>query len=455
MITTINPSTEEIIQQYTLFKPNDIEVYLNQSHKQFINWKETKFKHRSSTLLNIAEQLLKQKQFLANLITTEMGKPITAALAEIEKCALVCRHYAEHGPSFLQQSRIPENQTQNYVCYQPLGPLLAIMPWNYPFWQVFRFAAPNIMAGNTVLLKHAPNCTGCAIAIEDIFKQANCPNHLLQTLIIDIDPIESIIADHRVAGVTLTGSPRAGRSVAKLAGKHLKPCVLELGGTDPYIVLADADLDLAAQLLTQSRLNNSGQVCIAAKRIIAETAVMPLLEEKILTHIQNYRVGDPINPDTQMGPLARADLLDTVEQQVKTCVTQGALLRHGGQRLDCKGFYYSPTLLTQVTHDSLANQQEIFGPIVTLFPVENEEQAIALANQSQYGLGAGIFTQRLDHGHHIAQTQLQAGACTINCCVSSDPNFPFGGIKQSGFGRELGQEGVKAFVNIKSVIQAK
>ncbi len=453
MITTINPSTEESIQQYNPFKPNDIESSLNQAHKQFISWKKTKFEHRSLALLSIAEQLLTEKQSLAKLITTEMGKPITAAIAEIEKCALVCRHYAEHGASFLQQDNIPENQTQNYVCYQLLGPILAIMPWNYPFWQVFRFAAPNIIAGNTVLLKHAPNCTGCAIAIENIFKRANCTDHLLQTLVIDIDPIESIIADDRVAGATLTGSPRAGKSVAALAGKYLKPCVLELGGTDPYIVLADADLDLAAKLLTQSRLNNSGQVCIAAKRIIAEKQIIPSLEEKILTQIQNYRVGDPIDSDTQMGPLARADLLATVEQQVKTCVAQGAQLQYGGQRLNRKGFYYSPTLLTQVPPDSIANQQEIFGPIVTLFAVENEEHAIALANQSQYGLGAGIFTQRLEHAHHIAQTRLQAGACTINCCVSSDPNFPFGGIKQSGFGRELGQEGIKAFVNIKSVIQ--
>ena len=453
MITTINPSTEEFIQQYATFKPHDIENSLNQAHKQFISWKKTKFEHRSLALLSIAEQLLTEKKSLAKLITTEMGKPITAAIAEIEKCALVCRHYAEHGASFLQQDNIPENQTQNYVCYQPLGTILAIMPWNYPFWQVFRFAAPNIIAGNTVLLKHAPNCTGCAIAIENIFKQANCPDHLLQTLVIDIDSIESIIADDRIAGATLTGSPSAGKSVAALTGKYLKPCVLELGGTDPYIVLADADLDLAAKLLTQSRLNNSGQVCIAAKRIIAEKQIIPSLEEKILTQIQNYRVGDPLKTDTQMGPLARADLLATVEQQVKTCVAQGARLQHGGQRLNRKGFYYSPTLLTQVLPDSIANQQEIFGPIVTLFAVEDEEHAIALANQSQYGLGAGIFTQRLDHAHHIAQTQLQAGACAINRCVSSDPNFPFGGIKQSGFGRELGQEGIKAFVNIKSVIQ--
>jgi len=387
-------------------------------------------------------------------MSNEMGKPISFSLTEIEKAAMSCEFYAAEGPGFLEPRTIKTKFQKSYVSYQPLGVVFAIMPWNYPLWQVLRFAIPCLLAGNAALLKHSPNVTGCALMIEKLIEEAGFPDHVFQTLVIPDAMAAAVISHPAVAAVTLTGSPRAGRAVGQLAIQSLKKVVLELGGNDPYIVLADADLQKTAEAILFSRMNNSGQVCVAAKRIIAIKSVYPALQALLLEQLKTYSPGNPLDPKTNFGPLARHDLRDHLAQQVTTSIAQGARCVLGGHVPEGPGYYYPATLLVDVKPGMVAFEEELFGPVVTLIQAENEEEAIGLANDTPYGLGAAIFTADIIKGESIARDRLEAGSCFVNSYVASTPLMPFGGIKQSGFGRELSSEGIREFTNIKSVVVA-
>lgn len=450
-IQTVNPLTEKVIQSYDCLSESETHQKIESGHKKFLEWRLTSFSHRKKLMLKLAQLLKDKKEELAVLMATEMGKPITAGQAEIEKCAWVCEHYAEHAEAYLESRIIKTEMKKAKVSHVPLGLVFAIMPWNFPFWQVFRFAVPTIMAGNAAILKHAPISSGTGNRIEDLFKEAGFPIHLFQHFIVDNDGAAKIIAHPRVVAVTLTGSERAGTAVASQAGKFLKKSMLELGGSDPYLVLEDADLDLAAQCIVNSRLNNSGQVCIAAKRIIVIKSVEQQLIEKIIFYMSAFKMGDPLDSKTNLGPLARSDLRENVHKQVEKSLKQGAKLLLGGILPKGQGFYYPPTLLTNVTPGMPAFDEEIFGPVIAIISANNEQQAIAYANQSQYGLGAAVFTRDLEKGEHIATYEIDAGVCFVNALVASDPRLPFGGIKHSGYGRELSKEGILEFVNTKTV----
>lgn len=450
-IQTINPATGKMIATYQEMGKITVDQIIDRSHHAFLKWRKTNIAERAQNLRQIAVVLGKNKQVYADLITQEMGKPIRLSLAEIEKCQWVCQYYAENAEKFLAAKIIPTDKTKSYVTYQPLGAIFAIMPWNYPFWQVFRFAAPNLMAGNTVLLRHAPISTGAGLMIEKLCLEAGLPEDVFRTLVIDNDTAATVIQHPQVKGVTLTGSPRAGSIVGSHAVASIKKVVLELGGSDPYLVLADADLAKAAKTCVASRLNNSGQVCIAAKRIIVVDAVMAAYEKLVLAELENYRMGDPTQPETNLGPLARADLRETVHQQVETCLQKGARLITGGKIPAQPGFYYPPTVLTHINQDMPATREEIFGPVIALINAKDEAEAIRIANDSQYGLAAAVFTQDIARGEAIALNEIQAGSCFVNDLVSSDPRLPFGGINHSGFGRELGEAGIHEFINIKTI----
>jgi succinate-semialdehyde dehydrogenase/glutarate-semialdehyde dehydrogenase len=382
----------------------------------------------------------------------EMGKPVTQGEAEVEKCAVVCEYYAEHGESFLAQEQIPTESQQSFVCYRPLGVLLAVMPWNFPFWQVFRAAVPALMAGNAVALKHSSSVPGCALAIESLFSEAEFPEAVFQTLLVSSSLIGDLIADPHVSAVTLTGSTQAGRDVAAAAGKALKPIVLELGGSDPYLILEDADLSLAAKLCAKSRLLNAGQSCIAAKRFIVVPSVRKRFEKLLLERFSEARVGDPLSPGTEMGPMARRDLRDALHEQVMKSRQAGARCLLGGDIPNDKGAFYLPTLLTQVSPGMPAYDEELFGPVAAVIPAQNEEHAIHIANDTSFGLGAAVFTQNIQRGLEIARDEIHAGCCVVNDYVRSDPRLPFGGIQDSGFGRELSRLGIREFVNAKTVV---
>lgn len=450
-LETINPATEEVIKQYPTLNEAEVNEKIARTSRAFQVWKKTSFQKRSELMLQLAHLLRHKKQDLALLIAQEMGKPVTAGIAEIEKCALVCEHYAEMAPHYLAQRTIQTNMQKSFVSYQPLGIVFGIMPWNFPFWQVLRYAVPTIMAGNATLLKHAPISTGAALVIEALFKEAGFVEHLFQTLVIDDDMAAQVIAHPDIVAVTLTGSGRAGSAVASIAGKHLKRVVLELGGNDPYLILADADVKHAAASVVTSRLNNAGQSCIAAKRLIVVQDVVDEFLEHVMHEMTRYTLGDPLQRTTTMGPLARKDLRATLHQQVVSSQAKGAKIVVGGQMPQGVGFYYPPTLLTQVSPGMPAFDEELFGPVLTIIPVSSEEDAIRLANFSQFGLGGGVFTRDLKRGEHIATHLLETGSCFVNQFVSSDPRLPFGGIKQSGFGRELSREGILEFVNIKTI----
>ena len=450
-IQTINPATGKVITTYQQMDKMTVDRIIDRTHQAFLQWRNTNFAERAKILLNIAATLGKNKQIYADLMTQEMGKPIRFSLAEIEKCQKVCQFYAENAEKFLAPVAVPTEKTKSYVTYRPLGIIFAIMPWNYPFWQVFRFAAPNLMAGNAVLLKHAPICTGTGLVIEKLCLEAGLPEAVFRTLVLDNDLAARVIQHKYVKGVTLTGSPRAGSIVGAAAAASLKKVVLELGGSDPYLVLADADLPKAAKTCVASRLNNSGQVCIAAKRIIIVDEVREEFEKLVLKELENYRMGDPTQPETNLGPLARADLRDNVHSQVETCIQKGAKLITGGKIPAQPGFYYPPTVLTHITEDMPARTEEIFGPVIALINAKNEHDAIRIANDSEYGLSAAVFTQNIARGEEIAANEIQAGSCFVNDLVSSDPRLPFGGINHSGFGRELGEAGIREFTNIKTI----
>ena len=450
-IQTINPATEEKLLSYPVFKIAEVNERIDAAHLRYQSWRKTDLFLRGQLMLALAALLRNKKDECAHLMACEMGKPISLGKAEIEKCAWICEHYAAHAADYLAPKIIQTEKKTNTIFYLPLGVVFAIMPWNFPFWQVFRFAAPTLMAGNTAILKHAPISTGTGQMIADLFLEAGFPDHVFQHFVLDNEMAASVIAHEKIVGVTLTGSGLAGSLVAEAAGRHLKKTVLELGGNDPYIVLSDADLDLAAQCIVASRLSNTGQVCIAAKRVIVVRERATSLMDKLVQLARHYLMGDPLDAATTFGPMAREDLRATLQQQVRESVAKGAVILLGGEIPKRRGFYYPPTILTHVCPGMPAFDDELFGPVISVIIADDETQAIQLANQSKYGLGAAVFTRDLARGEQIATQEIEAGSCFVNDYVTSDPRIPFGGIKQSGFGRELSTEGILAFTNIKTV----
>lgn len=451
IIQTVNPATEEVIKDYEELSDAVVSDCINHMHDTYYNWSKTSFNERKSLMLKAAEILKANQMQYATLMTNEMGKLISESLAEIDKCVLVCEHYAEHAESYLTDKVILTAATKSYVSYQPLGVVFAIMPWNYPFWQVFRFACPTLMAGNAGLLSHASISSGVGQAIEDIFIKAGFPKNIFKSVIISNKSAEKVIENKKIIAVTLTGSDKAGRAVGKTAGANLKKVVLELGGSDPYIICDDADLDLAASEIIKSRMNNCGQVCIAAKRIICVSSVLSDLTHKIIKGLKKYQMGNPLDLNCNFGPLSKKIQRDEVHQQVVKSISQGAELLLGGQLPERIGFYYPPTLLANVKPGIEAFDNEVFGPVIALVEACDLEYAVVLANQSEYGLAGAIFTKNITLGEQIAREQLQVGSCAVNSMVKSDPKLPFGGIKSSGYGRELAEDGIKAFVNIKTI----
>ena len=449
-ITGINPATGESLQTYVEMSGAEVDAALKQSQRAFEDWKQTPFAARSERMKSLAQQLRTGRNGFAELMAREMGKPISQGRAEVDKCAWGCDYYAENAEKFLQSDMIKTDASRSFVAFEPLGTLLAIMPWNFPFWQVFRAAVPAIMAGNAVVLKHASNVFGCALAIEALFK-GSFPEGLFRTLLVGSKRAGELIANPLVHAVTLTGSTEAGKAVAAEAGKVLKKSVLELGGSDPYVVLEDADLEQAAESCVNSRLINAGQSCIAAKRFIVVNAVRPQFEELVVAKMRKRDFGDPLNEATIMGPMARHDLRDSLHDQVQRSISEGAKLLLGGKIPAGKGAFYPATVLGKVTPKMTAFREETFGPVAAIIGAASEQEAIDLANDSDFGLGAAVFTRDVKRGEEIATKRLQAGCCFVNEFVRSDPRLPFGGVKQSGFGRELAVFGIHEFVNIKTV----
>lgn len=454
-LKSINPISGELIKSYEPMSAGEIQQTLQAAHTAFNNWRHCSFAERASLLKEVAKQLREQQESLALLAAKEMGKPLKAGRAEVEKCAWCCEFFADQAEKFLAPETVLTDASKSYVTFEPLGVVLAVMPWNFPFWQVFRFAAPTLMAGNTALLKHSSNVSGCALAIAALWQQAaeslKLPADLFRTLLVANSEVAKIIESPVVAAVTLTGSGQAGRAVAMKAASMLKKTVLELGGSDPYIILADADLSKAAEICVASRLHNSGQTCIAAKRFIVETAVLEPFTQLMLEKMQLIQMGDPLLAETAIGPMARHDLRDQLHQQVIASIRKGAKCILGGKIPKSPGAYYPPTILTQVRKGMPAFDEELFGPVAAIISAANADEAIQLANESIYGLGGAIFTTDLQKGENLARTALAAGCCFVNAAVKSDPRLPFGGIKESGYGRELSPFGIREFVNIKTV----
>ena len=453
-IDVINPINNEKIRSYTEFIDSDVNTIISEVDKAFQLWRNRPLEERASLFQNAASILRENKESYANLMTEEMGKIYSQGISEIEKCAWVCEYYAENAESFLKNKRITTDASKSFVTYQPLGIILAVMPWNFPFWQLFRFAAPGLMAGNTAVLKHASNVPGCALAIEEVFVKSGFPKNVFRTLLVGSDKVESVIANENIKAVTLTGSTGAGKAVAKQAGAHLKKTVLELGGSDPYIILEDADLEMAAKMCVTGRLINSGQSCIAAKRFIVVESISQKFEALFVAEMKKQQMGDPKDKKTAIGPLARTDLRDELHQQVRESIRQGAECILGGEIPKMEGAWYPATILKSVKPGMPAYNDELFGPVASIITVKDEEEAIKVANDTIFGLGAAVFTRDRKRGELIATEKLQAGCCFVNDFVKSDPRLPFGGIKQSGYGRELSSVGIHEFVNIKTVYVA-
>ena len=451
MLSSINPANNILIKNYDEMTGPESADIISLADKAFKNWKETSFIHRSELMKNAAKVLRDNSEEYSVLMTIEMGKPIVQSRTEVEKCAWVCDYYADNAEKILAEEIIKTEATKSFVSYQPLGVILAVMPWNFPFWQVFRFAAPNLMAGNAGLLKHASNVSGCALAIEDVFRKAGFPENLFRTLLVKSKNVKEIISNTKVQAVTLTGSVPAGKSVAALAGSLIKKTVLELGGSDPYVVLEDADLHQAAMSCVTSRLINAGQSCIAAKRFIIVESVYDEFEKLYLEIMSKKRMGDPLDENNDLGPQASLQLRDELHDQVLRSIKQGAELILGGTVPEKDGAYYPPTILSNVKPGMTAFDEELFGPVAALIKAKDEDDAIELANKSIFGLGAAVFTNDLKRGERIAKEKLNAGCCFVNDFVKSDPRLPFGGIKESGYGRELSPFGIKEFMNIKTV----
>jgi succinate-semialdehyde dehydrogenase / glutarate-semialdehyde dehydrogenase len=449
-IASVNPVSNRTFKTYEPHSEGEIEHRLAVCAAEFPRWRARPFADRAKILLDAASTLEARKNEWGHLMTVEMGKPVNAGIAEAEKCAWVCRYYAENGERFLADEAVTTDAGSSYVRYEPLGPVLAVMPWNFPFWQVFRFAAPALMAGNVGLLKHASNVPGCALAIEEILHGAGAPEGAFRTLLVTSDWVGRIIEDPRIAAVTLTGSEGAGVAVGRNAGAQIKKTVLELGGSDPFLVLPSADVEAAASTAVKARTINNGQSCIAAKRFIVHREVYDDFEKRFVERMAALKVGDPSDPSVDIGPLATPAIRDEVEGQVQRTVDAGGRVLLGGKRLEGSGNFYAPTVLTDVPIGSPADAEEIFGPVASLFRVASVDEAIAVANRSRYGLGSAAWTRDQAERERLVR-ELAAGCIFINGMVKSDPRLPFGGIKKSGYGRELSWHGIREFVNIKTV----
>jgi succinate-semialdehyde dehydrogenase/glutarate-semialdehyde dehydrogenase len=448
---SLNPATEEEIADYPEPSPDKIQRILCSAGEAYHEWSSTPISRRSTLMKQVGQVLRGRRDELSRLMTAEMGKPIIASEAEIDKCAGCCEYFAEHGAGFLEPRLIPSDAGKSYVRFDPIGPVLAIMPWNFPFWQVIRFAAPTLVAGNVGVLKHAPNVPGCAVALEKVFTDAGLPVGIFSSLLIsDNAAAEKLIEHPVIRAVTLTGSERAGRAVSSTAGRVLKKTVMELGGSDPFIVLADADIDAVAKTAAEARCINNGQSCIAAKRFIVESPVADRFESAMIEAMSKMIIGDPMDRATQIGPLARLDLLWGLHEQVERSIAQGAKLRLGGSRIERKGYFYPPTVLSNVTQGMTAFDEETFGPVAAIVRASDAEDCVRVANLSLYGLGASIWTKDSARAEVLAQ-KIESGAVFINGIVKSDSHLPFGGVKNSGWGRELSEFGIHEFVDIKTV----
>ena len=450
-LTSINPATGQTVKTYPELSEADVRGRLKAAETAWVGWARMTVAQRAPLIQAVAKLLRARLEPYAALMAREMGKPLAQGRSELEKCASVCDYYAEHAQQFLSPEQIPTEALRSYVAFQPLGVVLAVMPWNFPFWQVFRAAVPALLAGNTMVLKHASNVPSCELAIEEVFRDAGAPPGVFQTLLVSVQQVTAIIQHPAIRAVTLTGSTPAGQSVAAAAGAVLKKTVLELGGSDPYIILEDADLDLAAESCATSRLINGGQSCIAAKRFIVVESIRQPFEERMVVRMRAQRMGDPFEAGVTIGPMARRDLRDALHAQVQASVAKGARLLLGGVVPPGEGAYYPPTVLSGVRKGMPAYDEETFGPVAAIISAADEVAAIAIANDSPFGLGAAIFTRDQARGERLAAEQLQAGSCFVNVHVRSDPRLPFGGIKQSGYGRELSSFGIREFVNIKTV----
>ena len=448
---SINPFSGKIIGEYIEYSSDEVAKIIANCDRAFRSWKLTSFTQRTVLMKNLQDKLLERKDELAEIMVAEMGKVKREAIGEIEKCALVCDFYADNAESFLKNELIKTDASESYISYQPIGTVLAVMPWNFPFWQVFRFLAPALMAGNTGVLKHASNVSGCALAIEQLVTEAGFPTNVFRTLLIGSKAVKSVIENPLIKAVTLTGSAPAGKSVASVAASALKKSVLELGGSDPYLILEDADIESAARLCITSRLLNAGQSCIGAKRFIVANQIYESFKAEFLRLMAQASYGDPLHPQTTIGPLARWDLRDQLHQQVEKSREMGATVLLGGFIPEGKAAFYPPTVLENVLPGMPAYHEELFGPVAVLFRFKSEEEAISIANNTVFGLGAAIFTSDLAKGKIMAERGLEAGCVFINDFVKSDPRLPFGGTKESGYGRELSVVGIREFVNIKTV----
>jgi succinate-semialdehyde dehydrogenase/glutarate-semialdehyde dehydrogenase len=447
---SLNPATGEVLERFDETSSKDLDRLLTAAHEAFVAWRTVPFATRTQKMRAAARILRERAATYARTMTLEMGKPIVQAEAEVEKCAVTCDFYAEHAEAYLAQQPRETDATRSYVRFDPLGPVLAVMPWNFPFWQVFRFAAPALMAGNVGVLKHASNVPRSALAIEEVFRDAGFPRGVFSTVLVGSPAVAALIADPRIMAITLTGSEGAGRKVAEHSGRELKKTVLELGGSDPFIVLADADLTVAARNAADARLINSGQSCIAAKRFIVVESVVDAFVDRFLRELSIRRMGDPLDRATQVGPQAREDLRDSLHQQVEESVKRGAKLLLGGEIPTGKGAFYPPTMLTAVEKGMPAFDEETFGPVAAVIRATDETDAVRIANDSTLGLGASLWTQDRGRAERLA-AEIEAGSVFVNGVVKSDPRLPFGGIKHSGYGRELSEYGIREFVNIKSV----
>ena len=449
-IQTINPTTGEVLETFEPYNERQINEALEQARHAFVQWRATPFAERANHLHSIASNLRHHQAELARLAVLEMGKSITEAEAEVEKCAWNCDYFAEHAQEFLREEPVATNATQSYIAFHPLGVILAVMPWNFPYWQVFRFAAPTLMAGNTAVLKHASNVSRVALEIERIFQDAGLPQGVLRTVLVPGSETHRLIEDPRIAAVTLTGSDAAGVEVAAASGQVLKKTVLELGGSDAFIVLEDADLDQAAQVAVTARFQNNGQSCIAAKRFVVVESVAEAFERKFVEAASKLQVGNPLNRETRIGPMARGDLRDALDGQVQASIQMGARVLLGGKPIEGKGYFYAPTIVTDVTSDMPMFREETFGPAAAVMHARDTEHAVELANDSVFGLSCNLWTRDIEQARRLA-SRIAAGSLFINGMTASDPRLPFGGIKRSGYGRELSWFGIREFVNIQTV----
>ncbi len=446
----INPATNELIKDYKEHTSGEVADIIDAVHNEFLAWRETSFDHRKKLMLKAAAVLRENSEEYAKVITLEMGKVISESRNEVEKCAWVCEYYADNAEKFLADEPVATDASRSFVAFEPIGIVLAVMPWNFPFWQVFRFAAPALMAGNGGLLKHASNVPGCALAIEEVFRKAGFPENIFRTLMIPARGVEDVIKNDRIRAITLTGSDPAGRQVAATTGSVLKKTVLELGGSDPYIVLDDADIPACVSMSVKSRMINAGQSCIAAKRFIVVKSRVKEFEEQQAAIMKAMKLGDTLSDDTQVGAMARMDLLEELHEQVRKSIEMGARLLCGGRKADGPGAFYLPTVLTDVKKGMPVYEQETFGPVSAIIPVKDADEAVAVANDSEFGLGGSLWSADLNKAEELAR-RIESGAVFINGMTKSDPRLPFGGVKNSGYGRELSHYGIREFVNIKSI----